>query len=1069
VAVPSASRRFSPISPSTALSAIAGLVFGLALARALYESGPLWLTTSGGWPITVPLAVLGAVAGGGLSLNLRRSGAEWAPLALALPLPALLALDVNPLRSTILLVGALTLTGLLGIGRPNPLPDGAFRDLRPAPCPEWEGGASVPEAPFRLPDWFYLALLFVISFLLYLRTLAPAVGEADTFEFQVGVARLGIAHGSGYPLLMLLGKFFSLLPVGGTLAFRANLTSAFFASLAAIGVERLARRLGVSPLIAFLATLAFGLSPTLWSRATAIEAYTLNAFFVAIILNLCLSLLAPRRMFANRGPSKGHPLPAGEGRGEGELSASSSPRSTANALGPHKFARTTYWLCALFGLSLTNHLTTIILVPACLVAVAWGAAQHQFKPRQLVRMAGVGLLLLLLGLSLYLYLPIRWRAVNNGELLSLSRFTDILSGGEAKGAFDWQLPLREPGRFAIVAQKIVGEYGWPGIGLALIGAAALVVQARRSRSAPTATRIWPLIVIVLAYLGYVYFAAAFNVPDPDFSAFFIPLHLIAAVLMGAGAQWLIEQACKEPRAAPALATGLAAAFALLPLSLAWRGLPLVDQSQDWALQRLGDLMLSEPLALNAVILADSQKIAPLVYLQVAEGRRPDLDIIVLPDEASYRAALDERLAAGQTVYLGRYLPNLGGSYSLRSVGPLAEVSTVPITLPQLVLRPPLSATVAPAPTLVGYAQILVQDRLYVAAPWELDITLAWRSQDVAAISLLVHLRLVGPEGHVAWQGAGSVPVGGLYPTNAWRAGEAVTDFHHLVIDGTVPPGSYTLEVALLRPFDLSEAGWSAVAPVSIPAGEAPPPANPRRAQIDGHWLLGYDAPESVAPGSRFPVTLYWAVPPEAQDVTVLGETRSLAVWPAGQVAPLGYQLTAPLHGDAFILTLGAGPARCGWLAPVTAGCALPAIRLAGQAAVEGAYNFDGQLLLTRAELQTPSAAPGGTVDVRLNWQALRAMADDYTVFVHLLGPDGQVHGQVDAWPVSGTRATSTWSSGESIDDPYTIRIPSDAPAGNYQVEIGLYLLSTGQRLPLLNAEGSPISDHVLLPGPRITP
>ena len=49
------------------------------------------------------------------------------------------------------------------------------------------------------------------------------------------------------------------------------------------------------------------------------------------------------------------------------------------------------------------------------------------------------------------------------------------------------------------------------------------------------------------------------------------------------------------------------------------------------------IMLSMPLAQNAAILADSEKIAPLYYVQQIEGLRPDLDIMVLPDEAAYRA------------------------------------------------------------------------------------------------------------------------------------------------------------------------------------------------------------------------------------------------------------------------------------------------------------------------------------------------------------------------------------------------------------------------------------------------
>ncbi len=67
----------------------------------------------------------------------------------------------------------------------------------------------------------------------------------------------------------------------------------------------------------------------------------------------------------------------------------------------------------------------------------------------------------------------------------------------------------------------------------------------------------------------------------------------------------------------------------------------------------GQGVLALPLEDNAAILADSEKIAPLYYLQQAEGVRPDLEIMVLPDEAAYRAELDARVAAGQTVYLAR--------------------------------------------------------------------------------------------------------------------------------------------------------------------------------------------------------------------------------------------------------------------------------------------------------------------------------------------------------------------------------------------------------------------------------
>ena len=89
----------------------------------------------------------------------------------------------------------------------------------------------------------------------------------------------------------------------------------------------------------------------------------------------------------------------------------------------------------------------------------------------------------------------------------------------------------------------------------------------------------------------------------------------------------------------------------------------------------GRYVLSLPIPEKAALLVDSEKIAPLYYLQVTENMRPDLDIMVLGDEALYRQELDRRINAGQPVYLARFLPNL--PYRMRSLGPLVEVSGEP--------------------------------------------------------------------------------------------------------------------------------------------------------------------------------------------------------------------------------------------------------------------------------------------------------------------------------------------------------------------------------------------------------
>jgi hypothetical protein len=122
-------------------------------------------------------------------------------------------------------------------------------------------------------------------------------------------------------------------------------------------------------------------------------------------------------------------------------------------------------------------------------------------------------------------------------------------------------------------------------------------------------------------------------------------------------------------------------------------------------------------------------------------------------------------------------------------------------------------------------------------------------------------------------------------------------------------------------------------------------------------------------------------------------------------------------------------------------------------------NFAGAILLTESELSTRELAPGGTVDLRVVWLPTEPIAEDYTVFAQLVGPDGRPHGQVDTWPVSGTLPTSAWTPAEPIPDRYSIRLNDEAPPGTYELHLGFYLLATGDRLTVIDADGRAVSDH----------
>jgi hypothetical protein len=110
------------------------------------------------------------------------------------------------------------------------------------------------------------------------------------------------------------------------------------------------------------------------------------------------------------------------------------------------------------------------------------------------------------------------------------------------------------------------------------------------------------------------------------------------------------------------------------------------------------------------------------------------------------------------------------------------------------------------------------------------------------------------------------------------------------------------------------------------------------------------------------------------------------------------------------------------------------------------------------DLSTDSPHRGDLLDLTLYWQALGEMEESYTVFTHLLGPyneatGGPLWGQDDTIPLRGSYLTTIWEKGEIVVDFYHIPIPPEAPIGDYEIEVGMYLLSTLERMPVLGPGG----------------
>jgi hypothetical protein len=91
---------------------------------------------------------------------------------------------------------------------------------------------------------------------------------------------------------------------------------------------------------------------------------------------------------------------------------------------------------------------------------------------------------------------------------------------------------------------------------------------------------------------------------------------------------------------------------------------------------------------------------------------------------------------------------------------------------------------------------------------------------------------------------------------------------------------------------------------------------------------------------------------------------------------------------------------------------------------------------------------GETVAFDLQWSTTRPITDTYTIFTHLVGPDGQLVAQNDRQPEAGFYPTWGWDVGESVLDRFDLTIPAGLPEGDYRLVIGWYNAQSGERLRL---------------------
>ncbi len=318
----------------------------------------------------------------------------------------------------------------------------------------------------------------------------------------------------------------------------------------------------------------------------------------------------------------------------------------------------------------------------------------------------------------------------------------------------------------------------------------------------------------------------------------------------------------------------------------------------------------------------------------------------------------------------------------------------------------------------------------------------------------------------------------------WRPGEVLYQQAHLSVPMGTPPGDYPVRVTWVgRAADqyvgrLDERGsfagvWTqlgtltVMSPETFPAAEALDMSHQAEIEImSGLRLLGWDdIPDAIRPGEELNLNLYWQAhdgerPTDA--MRILADTTLL--WEGAPVMN-SYPFEAWRPGELVV-------DRHRWPVPtdLTAGEYQLNVQVGQQAITIGRFTvlevnrqFEAPVMAHTVNLDVGDVVrllgydyqiDGDTLQLTLYWQSLAQTDLPLTVFVHVVGADGSNYDQVDAQPREYTYPVSLWVPGEVVEDPYSLNLPTTT----YQVNVGMYLQATGQRLSMTSSDGEVVGD-----------
>ena len=441
----------------------------------------------------------------------------------------------------------------------------------------------------------------MLVFILYLFTISPGMDFIDAGELSAVAHVFGISHPTGYPTFTLLAGLWSYLPLGSSI-FRMNLFSAVLCSAAVTVffhllwflfglVERktipgsrksrpkngqLARHAAVPDdamrlLLSAFGALMIGCSETFWSTALSIEVYALHMLLISIVLWCFMT--------------SQFEAPADE------------------------VSKKRRWLLFAFtlGFSFTNHMTTILLLPAVVVLYFW---RNRFTSAGWKRI-GAAIPAFLLGLVPYLYLPLRAASdpiLNWGNPQTLERLYWHMSGKQYR-VWLFSSTAAAKKQMSYFLSTFPGEFAYLAVILILAG---MIYTMYRNRKLG--------VTLLLLFFGCVLYSINYDIHDID--SYFLLAYIVAGIWSAFGLFALVRMLKQRVFL---VALGTAALMVGLSIGMQWgavtnNGNHLVDDYTS---------NMFRSLKPNALIISYQWDywVSSSYHAQYVDGIRPDVVVI----------------------------------------------------------------------------------------------------------------------------------------------------------------------------------------------------------------------------------------------------------------------------------------------------------------------------------------------------------------------------------------------------------------------------------------------------------